>query len=689
MDLNNQKPIVIAIDGPSGSGKSSTARALAARANFQYLDTGALYRAITLLAISKLELKPNQDLNSFQVKRLMELLAETKIEFNCNCEHPGIFINGQEVNNQIRSAQVNSFVSYISKISAIRVYLKKIQQEIISSAKSGIVVEGRDIGTVIAPDADLKIFLVADLDVRTIRRVEENKSQSIDGADRPDLEVEQNLEIRDQIDSSREISPLSQSPDAELIDTTYLELGEVVDEIWNLLIAKSLIGFPTVGIVGRPNIGKSTLVNRLLGRNEAIVEDMPGVTRDRVRYEATWNGKRFFLVDTGGWQEKIENKKDSTQENISVEMKIENEVNSSIWEACENSDLILFVVDSQVGTQQEDLAMLSRLRKLNKQTILVANKVDSQNDELQAHALWNLGAGEPHMISALHGRGAGELLDLIVNILPEFGSYREDPNLYSIALVGKPNVGKSSLLNILSGSSRAIVSEKAGTTRDPIDEIVQINGESWKLIDTAGLRKKSDTASGTDYYAALRTVRALERAHAALVVLDGSQTLTEQDLRILSLASQSGKALILVINKWDLVDEDRRIELERELDRQLVQFTWVERVNLSAKTGWHKDKLAPTVKRAITNWKKRVPTSTLNSYIGNIVAATPPPVRGGKQPKIKFVTQVSICPPKFVLFTTDFLEEGYRRFLERMLREKFDFSGTPIEVVAKIKNSRE
>jgi GTP-binding protein len=247
-------------------------------------------------------------------------------------------------------------------------------------------------------------------------------------------------------------------------------------------------------------------------------------------------------------------------------------------------------------------------------------------------------------------------------------------------------VGKSSLLNVLAGAPRVLVDDAEGTTRDAVDELIEFGGSTWRFIDTAGIRRRAHQASGTDYYASLRTQIALERAEVALVIFDASQILTEQDIRIVTMADEAGKALVIVMNKWDLVDEERQLVLDKEIERQLERYPWAQRVNLSAKTGWHRDRLAPALRTALTNWEKRIPTAKLNAFLGELVGGNPPPVRSGKQPKIKFATQAGTCPPKFVVFATGFLENAYRRFIERRLREEFGFDGTPIEVAVKLKD---
>lgn len=648
--------LVLAIDGPSGSGKSSTAKAIAIRANWSYLDTGALYRAATFLALD----------NSVESEaEIVSLIEKSEIFFETNPANPRIIVNGNDISQAIRLQRINDSVSKISAMPSVRKLLLKIQRKYIAEAPIGIVVEGRDIGTVVAPDAQLKIYLHADIQARAKRR-EREMVENLD----PTL-VGKSLASRDDIDSSRAISPLAQAEDAAVIDSTRLSLSEVVDQIWKWLKQRNLLGLPTIAVIGRPNVGKSTLVNRMIGRREAIVEDTPGVTRDRVKYEAEWNGRRFFLIDTGGWEVKPEG--------------ISEKITAGAEAAIAESDLVMFVVDAQVGALDEDQSLVDLLRKSGKKVILVGNKIDNAEDEADGYALWNLGLGEPRFVSALHGRGSGDLLDLLISQLPEVGSAQVDDGFRRVALVGRPNVGKSSLLNVLAGSARVLVDDAEGTTRDAVDELIDFGGSIWRFIDTAGIRRRAHQASGTDYYASLRTTIALERAELALVIFDASEILTEQDIRIVSMADEAGKAVVIVMNKWDLVDEERQAVLDREIERQLDRYPWIQRVNLSAKTGWHRDRLAPALRTALTNWEKRIPTAKLNAFLGELVAANPPPVRGGKQPKIKFATQTGTCPPKFVVFASGFLENAYRRFIERRLREVFGFDGTPIEVAVKLK----
>ncbi|MGI8336143.1 ribosome biogenesis GTPase Der [Actinomadura scrupuli] len=434
---------------------------------------------------------------------------------------------------------------------------------------------------------------------------------------------------------------------------------------------------PIVAVVGRPNVGKSTLVNRIIGRREAVVEDVPGVTRDRVAYDAEWQGRRFTVVDTGGWLPDAEGLAAAIAEQARL--------------AVDLADVVMFVVDATVGATDVDEAVVEILRRSGKPIVLVANKVDDIGAESDAAALWSLGIGEPMVVSALHGRASGDLLDAVLGALPEPApreTFGPAGGPRRVALVGRPNVGKSSLLNKLAGEQRAVVHEVAGTTRDPVDELIELGGKTWRFVDTAGIRKRHRENQGADFYATLRTQSALERSEVAVILVDASEPLAEQDLRIVSMVIESGRALVMAFNKWDLLDEERRFYLDREIDRQLHNARWASRVNISAKTGRHVEKMVPAIETALESWGHRVPTSKLNTFFADLVASHPHPIRGGKQPRILFATQASIRPPKFVLFTSGFLESGYRRFIERRIREEFGFEGSPIEVTMKIREKR-
>jgi GTP-binding protein len=353
------------------------------------------------------------------------------------------------------------------------------------------------------------------------------------------------------------------------------------------------------------------------------------------------------------------------------------------------ADAVMLVVDAVVGATEADLAVARVLQRGGKPVVLAANKVDDERGEADTAALWALGLGEPYPVSALHGRGSGDLLDAVLAVLPEVPDRMGEPGgPRRVALIGRPNVGKSSLLNKLVGTERAVVDPVAGTTVDPVDSMVEIGGEPWRFVDTAGLRRRVNTASGAEYYASLRTASAIEAAEVAVVLLDASEPISEQDQRVISMVIEAGRALVLAINKWDLLDEDRRLRLEKEVDRELARVRWAPRVNVSARTGRATEKLAPALRTSLGGWEQRIPTSKLNSWLSEVVAAHPHPVRGGRQPRILFATQAGARPPRFVLFTTGSLDAGYRRFLERRLREDFGFAGTPIGISVRVKEKR-
>ena len=433
---------------------------------------------------------------------------------------------------------------------------------------------------------------------------------------------------------------------------------------------------PILAVVGRPNVGKSTLVNRIIGRREAVVEDKPGVTRDRVSYDANWNGRAFTVVDTGGW--------DPDAQGLAESIRAQAEIAVNV------ADAVLFVVDAGVGITDHDEAVVKILRAAKKPVVLAANKVDDQRAEAEAFGLWNLGLGQPWPVSALHGRGSGDMLDAILAALPETPPERfnEVGGPRRIAIIGRPNVGKSSLLNKLAGENRVVVDDASGTTVDPVDELVDLDGRTWRFIDTAGIRKRVKTASGHEYYASLRTETAIERAEVCVLVIDGSQSVSEQDMRIIQTVRDSGRALVIAFNKWDLVDEERRYYLDREIERDLVQVQWAPRINLTARTGWHIDRLVPAIDRALEGWETRITTGQLNAFLGRLVAEHPHPVRGGKQPKILFGTQPNTSPPTFILFTSGKFDAGYERFIERRLREEHGFVGTPINLQVRAREKR-
>ncbi|HEY9311703.1 ribosome biogenesis GTPase Der [Williamsia sp.] len=462
------------------------------------------------------------------------------------------------------------------------------------------------------------------------------------------------------------------SSDGIWSDESDFELAELTD----LGVDGAPLAVPVVAIVGRPNVGKSSLVNRILGRREAVVEDIPGVTRDRVSYEASWAGRRFMVQDTGGWEPDAKGLQQSVARQAEIAMK--------------TADAIVLVVDTTVGATATDEAVAKVLRRSKTPVLLAANKVDDERLESEAAALWSLGLGEPFTVSAAHGRGTGDLLDRILEALPE--TPRESTLLSGprrVALVGKPNVGKSSLMNKLTGEDRAVVDNVAGTTVDPVDELVELGGRVWNFVDTAGLRKKVSQSSGHEFYASLRTRSAIEAAEVAVLLIDASEPITEQDQRVLTMIIEAGRALVIAFNKWDLVDEDRRLQLAKEIDRDLSRVPWARTVNISAHTGRSVAKLVPALDTSLASWDKRVSTGQLNSWLKDVIAETPPPMRGGRLPRVMFATQAATRPPTFVFFTTGFLEAGYRRFLERKLREAFNFDGSPVRVNVRVREKRD
>jgi GTP-binding protein len=485
--------------------------------------------------------------------------------------------------------------------------------------------------------------------------------------------VERLAELDDEVAEARATSLRSGLSDYDLDDED-LEIleasAEGVDGIYYLP------ALPVLAIVGRPNVGKSALVNRIIGRREAVVEDTPGVTRDRVSYKAEWLGRRFTVVDTGGWEP------DAKGINASVAAQAE--------VAVDLADAVLFVVDINVGATATDEHVVRMLRASKRPVILVANKADDAIRDPQAAELWSLGLGEPWPVSAVHGRGVADLLDHVMTILPEISAVAKEEvgGPRRIALLGRPNVGKSSLLNKAAGEERVVVNELAGTTRDPIDEQIELGGKIWRFVDTAGIRRRVHLAQGADFYASLRTSAALEKAEVGVVLLDVSEPVSEQDVRIIDLVLESGRALVLAYNKWDLLDDDRRRYLEREIEQDLAHVSWAPRVNISARTGRHLEKLVPALEVALDSWDTRIPTGKFNALLAELTAEHPHPVRGGKQPRILFGTQASTRPPTFVLFTTGFLDPQYRRFITRRLREVYGFEGTPIVVNMRVREKR-
>ena len=684
---------VIGIDGPAGSGKSSVSKEVAASLGYGYLDTGAGYRALTLFALRNPELETEN------------LLSRFDYQISDDPENYWVRIGESDVTDEIRSAEVSASVSDYSTNQSVRNWMvADAQRRIQSCRRDGIVVEGRDVTTVIAPDAQLRILLTADEKVRLARRAGET---GLDGDD-----LSKTLSHRDKRDSQA-VDFMKPAEGVELIDSSLMNFDQVVDRVLELvenlvdedsfedeefykqqledfeldeddldLLDRELeqTGFrpppPVVAIVGRPNVGKSALVNRILGRREAVVKDEPGITRDRVSYRAEWNDKEYTLVDTGGWEVDVRGLEASIAGQAEV--------------AVELSDAVMFVVDAMVGATASDEQVVRMLRKSGKPVYLVANKVDDERLDPEVASLWSLGLGEPYGVSALHGRGVADLLDVVVGNLPESSQVADeiDTTARRVALIGRPNVGKSSLLNKATGVNRAVVSDIAGTTRDPIDEQVEIGGKAWRFIDTAGIRRRTHRQYGADFYASLRTAAALERAEVAVVLIDANEPISEADIRIIQLALDSGRALVIAFNKWDTLDDERRYYLEKEIETELAHVSWAPRVNISALTGRHLEKLVPALELALSSWEKRISTGKFNGFIQELQQANPHPLRGGKQPRILFGTQAATKPPKFVLFSSGFLEAGYRRYIIRRLRETYGFMGSPVEIGVRVRERR-
>jgi GTP-binding protein len=426
-----------------------------------------------------------------------------------------------------------------------------------------------------------------------------------------------------------------------------------------------------VAVVGRPNVGKSTLVNRILGRRAAITQELPGVTRDQVTYQADWAGRRFELVDTGGWEPK------ATGLQASVVAQAER--------AMADADLVLFVVDATVGVTEEDAAVAARLRRGRVPVILVANKVDSAAAEPQVADLWSLGLGEPLPVSSLHGRGAGDLLDAVVERLGTAAAADDEPQVPALAIVGRPNVGKSSLLNRLAGQDLAIVDPTPGTTRDTVDSIVERAGRSYRLVDTAGMRRSFQQAEGADYFAFVRSLEAVDRADVALLVLEAPLGVAEQDQKVAVRAVEAGCGLVLLANKWDLMDDEARHQFGVDLERKLYFVDWAAMLRVSARTGRGVEKVWGLVDRVLAERSRRIPTAALNQWLERATERTPPPPVRGRPVKVRYATQARVDPPEVVLFTSGQLSPSYRRYLEKDLRRTFGFEGTPVRLVVRVR----
>ena len=433
---------------------------------------------------------------------------------------------------------------------------------------------------------------------------------------------------------------------------------------------------PVVAVVGRPNVGKSTLVNRIVGSRAAVVEEMAGVTRDRRHFDAEWGGLDFILVDTGGWEVKP-----GGDLNVSIRQQAEGAVSGA--------DAVILVVDGTTELSDDDTGVISILRAAEIPVILAVNKVDDVQQEWEVDRFWKLGLGQPQPVSAYHGRGVGDLLDEVIAVLPPPEEAAIAPDVPRVAIVGRPNTGKSTLLNRLAGEDRVIVSERPGTTRDPIDVDVEIDGTKYRLVDTAGIRRKPQISEDADFYAVLRARDALERADVAILMVDATEGVTHQDQRIASETVQAGAGLVVAMNKWDALDEEQREITERSLPDRFSFIGWAPVLRMSAKTGARTHRLGAALDFIFENRGRRVPTGVLNREIREWTAAHPPPVRKGRRPKLHYAVQAGTAPPTFVLFVSGGeLGDDYLRFLENRLRESHDFTGTPIHFVTRKREKR-
>lgn len=437
------------------------------------------------------------------------------------------------------------------------------------------------------------------------------------------------------------------------------------------------MGLPLVAVVGRPNVGKSTIFNRIIGERLAIVEDQPGITRDRLYARAEWNGRRFHLIDTGG-----------------IEMFGSDELLKSVRAqaelAIEEADVIIFVTDLRTGITGDDEEVARMLYRSNKPVVLAVNKVDNPRMADDIYEFYQLGFGDPYALSGAHGTGFGDLLDAVVSRLPEAEDDDYGEDVIKVALIGRPNVGKSSLVNAILGEERVIVSPMAGTTRDAVDTPFEKDGQKYVLIDTAGMRKRGKVYEKAEKYSVMRALAAIERADVALVVLNGEEGIIEQDKHIAGYAHEAGKASIIVVNKWDAVQkDDKTMQRMTRMIRDHFQFMdYAPVVFVSALTGSRVQRLFPVIQHVAEQHAMRIPTPVLNDLISDATAANPPPTDKGRRLRINYATQVAVKPPSFVLFVNDpeLVHFSYERYLENRIRAAFTFEGTPIRIMVRKKS---